>query len=113
MELVRKIVLAIEADEEAKNIAGFGPDSIGYHCYLVVDAGLAQGIDITTTSDSHPNWHITSLTSAGHDFADASRNETIWRKAITKIGSTVGGASIGLLKELLVRFTKESLGLGS
>ncbi|WP_374566415.1 DUF2513 domain-containing protein, partial [Nitrosomonas sp.] len=77
-ELIRKLILSIENDSQGKNeIDGYSEEQIGYHAYLLVDAGLAKGIDVTTAHDVLPQWQALHLTSAGHDFADAARNESI------------------------------------
>jgi Hypothetical protein (DUF2513) len=108
IELIRKIILYIEDLPTASNpngeipIDGYSPEQIGYHCYLIVDSGLAKGFDSTDLGSASPCWTITHLTSAGHDFADASRNETVWRRVTKQIRDTVGSAALEVLKDALI-----------
>jgi hypothetical protein len=86
-ELIRKLVLAVEDYPTGTvpgeiQIDGYSAEQIGYHSYLLVDSGLAKGIDVGTMHGTSPNWQILHLTSAGHEFADAARDDSTWRKAI-------------------------------
>jgi Hypothetical protein (DUF2513) len=63
-------------------IEGYTPDQISYHAYLLLDARLADGYQETTTDSTGPEGKLISLTWAGHEFADAARDETRWRKAM-------------------------------
>lgn len=116
LDLVRKLVLAAEdvstgyVQNEIK-IPGYSNDQIGYHAYLLVDAGLANGLDVTTLADTSPIWRILHLTSAGHDFADAARDESTWRKATGIAKEKAGGISLDVLKELLTSVIKNAIGL--
>jgi hypothetical protein len=47
---------------------------------LIINEGLAEGFDATSTTDTSPDWRIHNLTAAGHDFADAARSDTTWSK---------------------------------
>src|SRR5439155_7767741 len=106
MELIRKMVLLIEQQPHGWapnniNVDGYTDEQITYHAYLLVDSGLAAGSDITTTGSSGPEYVITCLTSAGHDFAGASRNENVWKKATGIVREKVGAVTLEIMKELL------------
>ena len=77
---------------------GYTPSQVGYHAYLVVDAGLAKGVDVTTSGSEAPAALITSLTWAGHEFAEAARDETRWKKAMTIVGDKGGAITFELLE---------------
>jgi hypothetical protein len=51
------------------------------------------------------------LTWQGHEFLDAARNDTIWRKATGKLVAVTGGTSLEVLKELLIAGAKQAVGL--
>ncbi len=117
MDLIRKLVLAIEScsdgwPKEDLKIDGYTADQIGYHAFLLVDAGLASGADVTSSGSSGPEYLLSHLTWAGHDFADACRDETIWRKAKATVRDKVGTVTFDVMKELLVSFLKSAVGLG-
>jgi hypothetical protein len=70
MELIRKLVLALEdaltgyAPDDLK-IQGYTPEQVGYHAYLLIDAGLSTGNDVSHMGSSSPEAMLTSLTWAG------------------------------------------------
>ncbi|MEP7294909.1 MAG: DUF2513 domain-containing protein [Burkholderiales bacterium] len=116
LDLIRKLVMAVEDLPTGTvlddiEIDGYSPEEIGYHSYLVVDAGLAKGINVQTLSDTSPNWQILHLTSEGHDFADAARNESNWNKAKGIVTEKGGGATLEIVKQVLIGIIKHSLGL--
>jgi len=53
MELIRKILLVAESapdgwGPDVPRIEGYTVDQIGYHVYLLADAGLVRAVDVTT-----------------------------------------------------------------
>jgi hypothetical protein len=116
LNLIRQIILTVEVAPTGYlrndlKIEGFTPEQIGYHSYLIVDAGLATGTDVTTQGNPSPKWIIKHLTSAGHDFADASRDDTAWQKAMGMVKDKGGSVSIDVVKQLLISFIKSQLNL--
>ena len=68
-----------------------------YHVELMVDAGL-----LTYVSE-----YTMRLTSKGHDYLDAIRDDGIWKK--TKEGAAaVGGATLGIMVEIAVAYEKQA-----
>ena len=115
LDLIRKMLLAVE---EAPT--GFAPDlkfeghtdaQVGYHAFLLIDAGLAQGADATTHGSEGPEAIILNLTWEGHEFAEAARDESRWRKAKSIVAEKGGGITLDVMKALLVSLTKAALGL--
>jgi hypothetical protein len=92
-------------------IDGYADDQVGYHSYLIIDAGLAKGVDVTTLNDETPRWQILYLTWTGHDFADAARNETTWKKATGMVKDKAGSATFEIFKEVLVSVIKGNIGI--
>lgn len=115
LELIRKMVLAIEDAQSgwAPNLKleGYSNAEVGYHAYLLVDAGLAKGQDSTDQQSEGPEAHITSLTWAGHEFADAARDEGRWAKAMGVVAEKGGAVTLGVLTQLLVALMKGALGI--
>jgi hypothetical protein len=116
LDLIRKLVLAVEDREPGEwlpqiEIDGYTPQQIGYHSYLVVDAGLARGTDLSTVKDMLPNWQLSHLTSAGHDFADAARNDSTWNQATRLVKDKGAGFTLDVVKQVLVSVVKNTLGL--
>lgn len=107
MDLIRKIILWAEEQPPGPlrdiTIEGYSDGAIAHHCYLLVDSGLAAGDDITTSaSEFFPEYFITHLTSAGHDFADSVRNEYVWNE-FWEMAKQKGikSASMDVVKKLL------------
>ena len=76
MELVRKIMLWCDDHErgsilELPRVDGYSDEAIGYHVYLLQDAGLITGVDATAMEHGSPHWYPNSITSQGHDFIAA------------------------------------------
>jgi Hypothetical protein (DUF2513) len=118
MELIRKMVLAIEDAPtgwapDKLEVDGYTADQISYHAYLLVDAGLTDG-PIVTNSDSTggPEALIRHLTWAGHEFAEAARDESRWKKAMVVVKEKGGSVTLGVLTQLLTSLMKSALSLG-
>lgn len=116
LDLIRKLILAVEdvptgTAPEAIEIEGYTAEQVGYHSYLIVDSGLAEGADIGGFQDSSPNWCLNHLTSAGHDFADAAHSESLWTEAKKIVKERAGGTSLDILKEVLTAVVRGAVGL--
>src|SRR6266481_2807845 len=95
MELIRIVLLSVE--EKAGDprgwvnleIPGHSNQEISYHVTLLQDAGLLESCDLSGTVgfDVRPK----RLTWNGHEFLDAAKNDTVWKKALEigkeKVGS--------------------------
>lgn len=116
LELLRKLVLAAE-DAPTRVLAtgieieGFTSEEVGYHSYLLVDAGLAEGTDIGTIHGFVPEWRLSHLTWAGHDFADAARDDSRWAKATAVVKEKAGTVTFDVLKQVLASLIKSTLGI--
>jgi len=83
MDLIRKIMLAVEEAASTLGtievkIDGYTDQQVAYHVALLREAGLLHAVDLS--SKSGLDFRPTRLTWAGHEFLDAARNDTIWRK---------------------------------
>ena len=89
MDLIRKMLLAIEADEHGFapkiEIDGYTQGDIGYHAVLLGEAGLAIVSNITTFGAKSPQAIVNRLTWEGHEFLDASRENQIWIAVLTTL----------------------------
>ena len=117
MELIRKVLLAIEKapelDRRSKYVihqsAQLGladcptPDVI-YQLILLIEAGLISG----TSANDGPM--ITGLTWQGHEFLDDVRDDDTWTKTKERAKS-VGSWSLGILTEIAKAEIKMRLGL--
>jgi hypothetical protein len=116
MDLIRKLVLAIEDDPTGYaprdiEIDEYTPEQISYHKFLIVDAGLAEGERVDTMNSRGPELLLTNLTWAGHEFADAARDEKRWKKAMAVVREKSGSVTMSVLTQLLTYLMRTTLGL--
>ncbi|MFN0020776.1 MAG: DUF2513 domain-containing protein [Pirellulaceae bacterium] len=116
MDLIRKILLTIEAEEDAGGLAkdGYSEQEIGYHCWLILDAGLAEGSDVTCRDGLGSQAILYGLNWNGHEFLDAARDPGRWAKTMEKVkelGGAITFAGIkAILSTLMEQAAKASLG---
>ncbi|KCZ96954.1 hypothetical protein HPO_17435 [Hyphomonas polymorpha PS728] len=116
MELIRKILLFVEGIDnvsrfERLEVAGYSSDAIYHHVRILLDQGYLRekgGVSFTYDGVAISGG---AMTYEGHDFLDAARSDTIWRKAMDKVTDTTGSVSIDVLKALLIDIGKQTLGL--
>ena len=79
MGLCREILRRIEALEGSParplKIEGHSEKEVGYHVYLLHDAGLIKATDIGAQDVSTPNWWPLHLTWKGHEYLDQHRGD--------------------------------------
>jgi hypothetical protein len=112
MELVRLILLAVEGSEDAAaKSQERSTEERAYHVALLLDAGFIIG-KTTNNADGHPNgYFVTRMTWTGHEFLDALRDETIWKKAKEHVLKPGASWTFDILKEWAKQEIKERLGL--
>lgn len=114
MDLIREILLRLEVSSEDEQALqplgdlGYSREQIGYHAYLLVDAGLATGFDLGSDGIALPHFSVESLTWDGHEFLDAARDDARWFKAKSVL-TGVGGFSAVVLKEVLVGMLRQAV----
>jgi Hypothetical protein (DUF2513) len=110
MSLIRLLLLRLERDEEVE-LSAYSEDQVIYHSALAVEAGLVDGA-IRTDQHGYPNGVASiRLTWKGHDFLDAARNESVWKKATGVVRSKGLSLTFDLLKELLTSTIRHEIGL--
>jgi len=117
MDLIRKMLIAMEDSPSGwaprpLQIEEYGEETIGYHAYLLVDAGLAKGTDTTSSHCRAPRFDLHTLTWAGHEFCQAAREDTRWNKAKDMVKEKGGAITFEILKELLASLMRGQFGLG-
>jgi len=70
-----------------------------YHLHLMIDDGL-----LVKTRDD-----FCRMTSAGHDFTDAIRDEGLWNETKKVVAETGGNAAISVLKAIAIGFLKKKI----
>lgn len=116
MELIRRLALAIEAAPggyapDRFDIVGYSDEQVGYHGHLMVQAGLAEGFDVSLTGGSAPAAMLSSLTWSGHEFCEAARDDTRWKNAMKIVKDKGGSVTVSVLTQLLTQLMKQTFGL--
>lgn len=117
MDLVREILLAVESyphgyAPQTLSIEGYTQEQIGYHAYLLLQAGLVEGLNRNLDQAPSPSAIIINLTWSGHEFLSSSRSPTVWMQA-KQVMAKVGDGSFGVWQSVLTELVKHSLGITS
>ena len=112
MELIRKIVLAIETRKEATlqmvEIEGVDKAILARHLEMMLHADLIEGEETGTYNAPYPTISVKDLSWSGHDFAAVLGNETVWGKIKQSFSERdlirmpldiIGKIGVGLLTE--------------
>ena len=114
MDLVRKILLAVEKTTNTRGIIDFdefdsdcSPEKIFYHLNMMDQAGLIV-VDHIERKEGVV-LRIRALTWQGHEFLDVARNEHSWNRAKEKVLKVTDGLSFEGLKMVLAQLMKHAL----
>lgn len=116
INLVRAILMEVEQQEAVDvqggiHISNYPSDVINYHVYIMEQGGLLSGTALKSQASIIPRFVGICLTWQGHEFLDAARDETRWRKAINIVQNQGNSVTVGVLIQLLSSLMKSSFGL--
>jgi len=113
MNLIRELLLQLEESQgEIKvsnlQVAGYSDKEIAYNAYIMIEGGLAQGSTFTLMEDGRPvAVTLTNLTSAGHDFSDSIKNDTVWNNTLNYLKEKGGNIPFTLIPPIAALFAKQ------
>jgi hypothetical protein len=109
MDIIRMLLIQQETGEAPPELAKYPEDLVVYNVVLMKDAGLIEAA-IAEGGDGSPiGAVIIRMTWAGHDFLDAARDDTVWRKAKEKVLKPGVSWTFELLKETLKALAQQQL----
>jgi hypothetical protein len=111
MNLIRLLLLQTEGEEPAPDLSAYSDQQLLYHSALIIEAGLVHGEVRLGGAGQSLSTFRSRLTWAGHEFLDAARNDTIWKKAGEHIKNAGVDVTLSLLQEILKNLLKQALGL--
>jgi len=116
MDLIRQLLFRMENHSEGfaprkYDVEGYTADQVGYHIWLLGQAGLMKVAEVTSAASSGPVAIPKNLTWEGHDFIAAARSDTTWSHAMEKARSVGGALSMAVFKQLLESAAKTHLGI--
>ena len=113
MDLCRDILLNLEAQSFAPGVIEVKIDDISeqevsYHLMLLAQAGLVEAEDLSNSTQKM-KWRASCLTWDGHEFLEASRNQTTWDRVKATMREKSVGMSIDIITWLLIKYSKQLL----
>jgi len=118
MDLIRALAQFLEdkPDDkpvEAPPISGYSELQIKQHLVLMHEAGLIRCERVRSTTDPERVIYVLpfGLSWQGHEFLDAARDETVWRKVTAEIKAKGLSVTFAVLQALLLEAVKKSAGL--
>ena len=114
MDLAREILFAIEENDDEPGtmeieLPGRSALYVSYHVTLLAEAGLIEA-ENTTSMDQY-EYLPTRLTWAGHEFLDAVRDDTVWKRAKSETLAKTGQLTFEVIKATLMGIARQGLGL--
>ena len=114
MDLCRKILLSVEARESTIDLVwvdlqGYTDGQIGHHAKLLADGGLLEGMDCTSQGDDIDCYKPRCLTWKGHDFLEAARDDTRWKKAKAEIAEQGLPVTLDVMKGVLLKLVEKMI----
>jgi len=94
------------SDHDRLDIGDRDFEEVYEHILLLGDSGLAEVRNLGQSYSEPIGAVINRLTMAGHDFLDAARDDTLWKKAMKVVDEKGGAITVGVLTQLLSAFMK-------
>jgi hypothetical protein len=101
MDLIRLLLLQVESQNTISEIPGYSVEDVMYNANLILEADLAHGPEPLYQGDKIVSVDLDRLTWEGHDFLDAARDDTLWKKAKEKFMKPAVSWSFSVLLEWL------------
>ncbi|MBM0419843.1 DUF2513 domain-containing protein [Aeromonas veronii] len=86
---------------------------ISYHMALLIEDGLVVGSMDDHVSINARNFKVVRLTSAGHDFLDSIRQDTVWKKTKETLISKGVDMTYETIKQVAIATVTSMLGLST
>lgn len=116
MDLIRTLLLEIEKLPQNEylthgkfSINSYSDEEVTYNLKLLNEKGL---IKANFKSESAFLVKSDGLTWEGHEFLDATRDETRWKKVKKTVSEKGGSLPFDVIKALAIQIAREAVGLG-
>lgn len=111
LELVKKILLALEEQEQVNPkfvLPDYDKRIVSYHIMLMEQAGLLEA-QVNKLIDGEVEAWPKRLTWQGHEWLDLARNNTVWEKVKKQLKEKTVTVSFDTMKLLLSEGLKQLL----
>jgi hypothetical protein len=110
MDLIRRLLLRIEANDKAPlrvaDLSEADPqDAVLYHLQLIDEAGLIKATPLAVDAGV-VDYLVDRLTWQGHEFVDAARDDRTWTRVKEVIAEKVRTVPFELLVPLMIELLK-------
>jgi len=112
MNLIRKILIETEKSSDYNGfidltIDDYTDKEISYHVMLLSEANLIIALDMSSLAG--PDYKPVRLTWDGHEFLEAAKDDSRWKKAVDTVANKGGGMVFAILKDILISLTREAV----
>jgi hypothetical protein len=113
MDLVRQILLTLEKRTGLQNveIEGYTAEQIGFHVWLMADAGLVRASAVTSQAAKVPYSIPFCITWQGYEFLAIMKDDSTWKKSKSTVLAKVGAVGFEIIKSVLTSEARRHLGL--
>ena len=101
LDLIRLLLLDLEGKKV--DLSAFDAAQINYHKQLLLDARLAEGNVYRRLGDPTGHVVLQRLTPNGHDYLDATRDDTVWAKVKREVVKRGGELSFTVIKTIAIQ----------
>jgi len=111
MDLVRKLLLAIEEKDErftseSLEVFDYSSDEIDYHCAMLLEAGIIRGKPIGTMG-SPDTCLISGISFEGHEYLDSIRDNKVWSRVKDKSKKAGVTLTFDIVRDVAKTIAKE------
>lgn len=106
LDLLRDILLNVESDGKHPLHGNHTDEEIADHAQQLLEEDLVEGQVVRNRQGIPSHATIIRLTSKGHDFLDATRNQSFWTKTKAYVTKNLPGWTLSLVKEVAERALK-------
>jgi|WetSurMetagenome_2_1015567.scaffolds.fasta_scaffold428601_2 hypothetical protein len=117
MDLVREILLEIEAKDLGKNadievvVPSYSEEEVNYHVGQLVDAGYIRAHEIPDTESDGVLYEPFAMTWSGHQFIETIRDSSVWGKVKSVAVERGGALTVEIVAGLASQYAKSLVGL--
>jgi len=115
MELIRQILLSVEEHDDVK--VDCDDEKLAYHLLLLAEQQFLRGVAVQECLNGPPvvqrTMSYVRLSSKGHDFLDAIRDDSVWKKTREKMATVGGSVTMEVVLAIATKFVLDRLGLTS
>lgn len=111
LDLIRDILLVVESDGKRSIPREHTEKEMAEHVQQLLEENLVEGKVVRDQQGVPSHYHIIRLTSKGHDFVEATRNQGFWVKTKSYVTKNLPGWTLAIVKEVAERAIKGEIHL--